>query len=46
MNSECRACGWQGDANELNWLILENNAAVGGKRVCPECRDPNVVLLA
>lgn len=45
MNSECRNCGWHGDANELNWMILENDG-VGGARVCPECRNADVVILA
>lgn len=45
MNSECYSCGWRGDANELNWMILEDDE-VGGERVCPECRNTDVALLA
>lgn len=45
MDSECRTCGWHGDANELNWMILEDDEAVGGERVCPECRDSDIVLV-
>lgn len=45
MNSECHSCGWRGDANELNWMILEHNDEVGGERVCPECRNPDIALL-
>ncbi len=46
MDSECLDCGWRGDANELNWMIRENDADVGGERVCPACRTSHVVLVA
>lgn len=48
MNSECRNCGWHGDADELNWMILEDDGVdgIGGARVCPECRNTDVVILA
>ncbi|SDJ66571.1 hypothetical protein [Natronorubrum texcoconense] len=46
MNSECPDCGWFGDANELNWMIVEGNTGVGGERVCPDCRSSSVLLLA
>ncbi|WP_247004795.1 hypothetical protein [Halosolutus gelatinilyticus] len=46
MDAECQHCRWNGDANELNWMIVEGNDVVGAERVCPECRNADVVLLA
>ncbi|WP_265107869.1 hypothetical protein [Halosolutus halophilus] len=46
MNAECEHCHWHGTANELNWMIVEDDDAVGARRVCPECRHADIVLVA
>ncbi|MFC4541906.1 hypothetical protein ACFO5R_08190 [Halosolutus amylolyticus] len=45
MNADCEHCGWHGSANELNWMLVDDDA-VGAKRVCPACRTDSIVILA